>query len=79
MRARDDRRGDAAGRGHGRGAGSLPRGGERITIPAGQKAGQNVRAAGEDLKAGVAVLHPGQPVRAAELGLIASLGIGEVR
>jgi molybdopterin molybdotransferase len=52
---------------------------ERITIPAGQKAGQNVRAAGEDLKAGVAVLHPGQPLRAAELGLIASLGIAEVK
>ncbi len=52
---------------------------ERIVIPAGQKAGQNVRAAGEDLKAGVAVLHPGQPVRSAELGLIASLGIAEVK
>jgi molybdopterin molybdotransferase len=50
----------------------------RVTIPAGQKAGQNVRAAGEDLKAGVAVLRPGQPVRAAELGLIASLGIAQV-
>ena len=53
--------------------------GDRISIPAGQKAGQNVRAAGEDLKAGVAVLRPGQPVRAADLGLIASLGIAEVR
>ena len=52
---------------------------ERITVPAGQKAGQNVRAAGEDLKAGVAVLHPGQPVRASDLGLIASLGIAEVK
>ena len=53
--------------------------GNRIAIPAGQKAGQNVRAAGEDLKAGVPVLHPGQPVRAAELGLMASLGIAEVK
>ena len=53
--------------------------GDRITVPAAQKAGQNVRAAGEDLKAGVAVLHPGQPVRAAELGLIASLGIAQVK
>jgi len=50
----------------------------RIAIPAGQKAGQNVRAAGEDLKAGVPVLHPGQALRPAELGLIASLGIGTV-
>jgi molybdopterin molybdotransferase len=52
---------------------------ERIAVPPGQKAGQNVRAAGEDLKAGVAVLHPGQRIRAAELGLIASLGIAEVQ
>jgi molybdopterin molybdotransferase len=52
--------------------------GDQVAIPPGQKAGQNVRAAGEDLKAGVAVLRPGQPLRAAELGLIASLGIGEV-
>jgi molybdopterin molybdotransferase len=53
--------------------------GERITVPPGQKAGQNVRAAGEDLKAGVPVLKAGQLLRPAELGLIASLGIGEVR
>jgi molybdopterin molybdotransferase len=52
--------------------------GERISIPAGQKPGQNVRAAGEDLKAGAPVLEPGRWLRAAELGLIASLGIGEV-
>ena len=52
--------------------------GDRVAIPAGQKAGQNVRAAGEDLKAGLAVLHPGRALGAAELGLIASLGIGEV-
>jgi molybdopterin molybdotransferase len=51
---------------------------DRIAIPAGQKAGQNVRATGEDLKAGVPVLRAGQPLRAAELGLIASLGIAEV-
>ena len=52
--------------------------GERVAIPAGQKSGQNVRAAGEDLKAGVPVLQPGQLLRAAEIGLIASLGIGAV-
>jgi molybdopterin molybdotransferase len=52
--------------------------GSRVAIPAGQKAGQNVRAAGEDLKAGVPVLGPGRFLRPAELGLIASLGIGEV-
>jgi len=52
--------------------------GSRVTIPPGQKAGQNVRAAGEDLKAGVAVLGPGQLLRAADIGLVASLGIGEL-
>jgi molybdopterin molybdotransferase len=52
--------------------------GGRVVVPAGQKAGQNVRRAGEDLKTGVEVLHPGQPLRPAELGLIASLGIAEV-
>jgi molybdopterin molybdotransferase len=52
--------------------------GGRIVVPAGQKPGQHVRAAGEDLKTGVAVLHPGRALTPADLGLIASLGIGEV-
>jgi molybdopterin molybdotransferase len=50
----------------------------RVFIPAGQKKAQNVRYGGEDLKAGVAVLHPGKQIGPAELGLLASLGIGEV-
>jgi molybdopterin molybdotransferase len=37
-----------------------------------------VRYAGEDLKQGVPVLKPGQWLRPAELGLIASLGIGQI-
>ncbi len=53
--------------------------GGRIVIPPGQKAKQNVRYAGEDLTAGVPVLRSGRLVRAADLGLIASLGIGSVR
>ena len=53
--------------------------GKSIVIPPGQKAGQNVRAAGEDLRAGVPVLKPGLPLRPAELGLVASLGIGELQ
>ena len=53
--------------------------GGKVTIPPGQKAGQHLRYAGEDLKKGVPVLKPGQLLRPAELGLIASLGIGEVR
>ena len=57
----------------------VKREGERIRIPPGQKKAQNVRYAGEDLKVGVAVLGDGKYLRSAELGLIASLGIGEVR
>ena len=49
-----------------------------VTLGAGARAGQNRRFAGEDIKAGATVLRRGQPIRAAELGLIASLGIGEV-
>ena len=52
---------------------------DRIIVPPGQKRAQNVRYAGEDLKIGVPVLGPGKALRPAELGLIASLGIGEVR
>ncbi len=52
--------------------------GKSITFAAGQKTGQNVREAGEDLKAGSLALAKGRIVRPAELGLIASLGIGEV-
>jgi molybdopterin molybdotransferase len=50
----------------------------RVTIPPGPKAGQHVRYAGEDLKKGVPVLGPGRALGPADLGLIASLGIGEV-
>ncbi|HWM41732.1 MAG TPA: gephyrin-like molybdotransferase Glp [Burkholderiales bacterium] len=53
--------------------------GERITIPPGQKKAQNVRYAGEDLAVGKAVLRHGKLLQPADLGLIASLGIGEVK
>ena len=51
-----------------------------VRVPAGTltKAGQNRRFAGEDLKAGQLVFPLGQPVRPAELGMLASLGINEV-
>ena len=52
--------------------------GNRVVIPPGQKKAQNVRYAGEDLKAGTAVLRSGKAIGPADLGLIASLGIGEV-
>jgi len=52
--------------------------GGRITIPPGQEPGQNRRLAGEDLQRGKSALRAGTLLRPAELGLIASLGIGEV-
>jgi molybdopterin molybdotransferase len=53
-------------------------GGVRVAAGAVTKAGQNRRFAGEDLKAGEVVFARGQPIRPAELGMIASLGVGEV-
>lgn len=52
--------------------------GPQIGIPAGQRAGQNVRYAGEDLHAGDAAVRAGHRLRPAELGVVASLGIAEV-
>lgn len=52
--------------------------GERIVVPAGQRRGQNVRRAGEDLRAGQPALQAGKLLRPAELGLIASLGVAGV-
>jgi molybdopterin molybdotransferase len=52
--------------------------GKSVTFVPGQKMGQNVREAGEDLRAGSVALARGRLVRPADLGLIASLGIGEV-
>jgi molybdopterin molybdotransferase len=52
--------------------------GNRVSVPAGQKPRQNVRYAGEDLKVGVPVLKSGKLLKPADIGLIASLGMGEV-
>src|ERR1700676_5262399 len=52
--------------------------GVRIAPGAVATAGQNRRFAGEDLKAGQIVFHSGQRIHPAELGMIASLGIGEI-
>ena len=49
-----------------------------INIGADQNAGQNVREAGEDLTTGQLVLSAGKSLNPSDLGLIASLGIGEV-
>ena len=50
----------------------------RIAAGAVAQAGQNRRFAGEDVKVGALVFARGQPVRPAELGMLASLGIIEV-
>ena len=50
----------------------------RIAPGAAAKAGQNRRFAGEDLKAGQVVFRSGRRIHPAELGMIASLGIGEI-
>ncbi len=52
---------------------------KKVLIPKGQRPKQNVRYAGEDLKVGAAVLRSGKQLKPADVGLIASLGIGEVR
>jgi molybdopterin molybdotransferase len=53
--------------------------GDNIRFTDGPKRGMNMRYAGEDLKQGQVVLPDGHLMRAADLGLIASLGIGEVK
>jgi molybdopterin molybdotransferase len=52
--------------------------GNRIAIPPGQEPGQNRRRAGEDLQKGKPALLAGRLLRPADLGLVASLGIGEL-
>ena len=52
--------------------------GKAITFGPGVKRAQNVRYAGEDLKQGAVALAKGRVIRPAELGLLASLGIGDV-
>lgn len=52
--------------------------GEEVEIGAGHKRGQNIRLVGEDIKQGSVVLERGRVLRAAEMGLLASLGFAEV-
>ena len=49
-----------------------------VRIAPGHKRFQNVRLAGEDIPAGGTVLHGGHRLRAADLGVIASIGIAEI-
>ncbi|BAL23324.1 gephyrin-like molybdotransferase Glp [Azoarcus sp. KH32C] len=52
--------------------------GGQVIVPAGQRAGQNLRRAGEDLALGGVALPAGKRCGPAELGLLASLGVAEV-
>ena len=52
--------------------------GDRVSVMPLPKKGTNTRNAGEDLRAGAPALRRGQPIRPAEIGMMASLGIGEV-
>jgi len=52
--------------------------GKTIAIAPGVKKGQHVRHPGEDLQQGAIALAKGRILRPAELGLLASLGIGDV-
>jgi molybdopterin molybdotransferase len=51
---------------------------DRVAVTSVAKKGTNTRSAGEDLRAGAIALKRGQLVRPAELGMMASLGIGEI-
>jgi len=51
---------------------------DQVTIGKGHKQGQNLRKAGEDLAVGQVALKRGLALRPADIGLVSSLGIGEV-
>jgi molybdopterin molybdotransferase len=51
---------------------------DQIILTAGHKLGQNIRFPGEDMKRGDDVLTSGRLLNAADIGLLASLGIAEV-
>ena len=52
--------------------------GDKITVGKGHKKNQHLRRAGEDLATGQVALKRGITLRAADIGLISSLGVGEV-
>lgn len=51
---------------------------QRIRLGNGHRTGQNVRLAGEDIPEGAAVLSTGRHIVPADLGVLASLGFGEI-
>jgi molybdopterin molybdotransferase len=57
---------------------NVRRDGDAVIVGAGQKAGQHVRQAGEDIAAGSVALHAGTLLMPAEIGILGSLGVSEV-
>jgi molybdopterin molybdotransferase len=57
----------------------VEREGDWIRVGPGNKAGQNIRLAGEDLAKGATVLEEGRLLQPADLGVLASLGVAEVK
>ncbi|MDH5184462.1 MAG: molybdopterin molybdotransferase MoeA [Gammaproteobacteria bacterium] len=53
--------------------------GDKLIITAGTALGANVRQAGEDLSVGSVVYSPGHKLGPADIGVLASLGVPEVR
>lgn len=51
----------------------------KILIDHRHRAGQNIRLAGEDVRRGEAILKTGRWLTPADIGLLASIGIGEVK
>jgi len=57
---------------------NVTRDGDTAIIGAGQKPGQHVRQAGEDIAAGSVALRAGTLLMPAQIGILGSLGVGEV-
>ena len=55
----------------------VEREGDSVRIGTGHKPGQNVRAAGEDIATGQSVMAAGKCLTAADIGVLASLGLSE--
>jgi len=56
----------------------VDRHGDEIRVADGQRQGQHVRLAGEDLAEGETALDSGRRLLAADIGMVASLGVGEL-
>ena len=52
---------------------------DHVAILAGLPLGSNVRPSGEDVRSGELVLEAGVPIRAAEVGVMASLGLDQAK